>query len=454
VTTDERVIAEIAEANPVPASASPTAQERAEAERLLRRVLDDAPSRGVRRVRRPGRPRVGVLVPLVSLLVVLVVAAALLRTGGSATTTGSAPSGGLRITYRAEPSPQVPRITADAISRTMTVMRSRLRTLGRGFTVTRSGARDIVVTGPRTRAAERARIERVAGQTAELFFYDWEANALTPNGKTVASQLPAQDRTAMRISQGGGSGAGTPGAGGLPLYQAAKLAAKQPARALSISESRKGPEYYLFGAPGSPACAAVAKTNGTLPVQGRHCLLGGPDFFRTELYAGLPAGVSRSDTELVKVPQGTVVLQAANPSASDPIAPNSPAAQFFVLKDDVALVGNDITNPQPSTDQSGEPDITFSFNGHGRSDFEKVTRQVARRGASVSVAGQTLNQHFAVALDNQLVTLPQIDYRQYPDGILGGGGADITGDYTHQSAKDVATELRLGTLPLNLEVVR
>jgi hypothetical protein len=63
-----------------------------------------------------------------------------------------------------------------------------------------------------------------------LWFYDWEANALTPNGKPVASQLQTQDRTALRISQGtSGMAPGDPGSGGLPLYQAVKLASKQPA---------------------------------------------------------------------------------------------------------------------------------------------------------------------------------------------------------------------------------
>ena len=120
----------------------------------------------------------------------------------------------------------------------------------------------------------------------------------------------------------------------------------------------------------------------------------------------------------------------------------------------MALTGNDITNPQPGTDQSGQADVTFDFNGPGQHNFEKVTRQIARRGAKVSIGGQSLNQHFAIALDNQLVTVPQIDFRQYPDGIIGGGGADITNGYTRQSAADVSTELRLGALPLWIKVLR
>ena len=454
MTTDERVIAQIAEANPVPDSSSPTVQERAEAERILRRLLEEAADGGQRRHRGPRRRHLGILVPVASLLVVLVVAAVILRTGGTATPTGSSPSGGLSLTLRAEPTPQVPRITAAAMSRELAIIRRRLRTVGHGFAVTQSGASGIVVAGPAVRAAERARIVRLVGQTAQLSFYDWEANALTPNGKTVASQLLTQDPTAMTISDGRASGPGTPGAGSLALYQAAKLAAKQPAQPLSETQSRKGPAYYLFGAPGSPACAAVAKADGTLPVRGQHCLLNGPESSLSDLYAGLPVGVTKADGELVTVPQGTVVLQAANPSASDQIEPSSPKAEFYVLRDDVAVPGNDITNPQPTTDSSGQPDVTFGFTRTGQSRFEAVTRQVARRGARVSVGGETLAQHFAVALDNQLITVPQIDYRQYPDGIAGGGGADVTGSFTPQSARDLATELRLGALPLAVRVVR
>jgi preprotein translocase subunit SecD len=82
-----------------------------------------------------------------------------------------------------------------------------------------------------------------------------------------------------------------------------------------------------------------------------------------------------------------------------------------------------------------------------------VTGQIAHRGANVSLGGSSLDQHFAVALDNRLVTVPQINFRQYPDGIIGGGGADVTGGFTPQTARDLATELRYGALPLSVRVV-
>ncbi|MGZ4167628.1 MAG: protein translocase subunit SecD [Solirubrobacteraceae bacterium] len=386
----------------------------------------------------------------VLLLVVGLIAASVVVLMTQKTVLGLDLKGGVELVYQGEPSPQTPHVTQDALNRAVDIMRSRVDQLGVSEPSIQTTGNNLITVGLPD-VHDIARAEREVGQTAQLHFFDWEANALTPNGKTVASQLITQDPTAVTVSQGAGGGPGVPGAGGLPLYQAAKLAAKQPPQPLSATQSRKGPAYYLFGAPGSSACAAAAKANGTTPVQGQHCLLAGPDSSLPDLYASLPAGVTKADTELVTVPQGTVVLQAANPTASNQIKPGSPNAQYFVLKDNVALSGTDITNPQPSTDQTGAPDVTFGFNGKGQSAFSRVTGEIAHRGANVSLGGNTFDQHFAVALDNQLVTVPSINFKQYPDGILGGGGADITGGFTSQTASDLATQLRLGALPINLK---
>ncbi|MGH2893227.1 MAG: SecDF P1 head subdomain-containing protein, partial [Solirubrobacteraceae bacterium] len=335
--------------------------------------------------------------------------------------------------------------------------------LGRGFTVQQSGATGIVVTGPKARAAERARIMRLVTQLALIRFYDWEANVLTPKGKTAASQLLTRDRSAVSLSQGANYGAGEPGAGSMPLYAAVKLAAKQPRAQASPPLSRLGPEYFVFGAPGSPACARVAAADHTRPVPGTHCLLAGSIDLGSdarlhqalaEAAARFPSGRIPGRTEVVVVPQGTTVLQAEQLHAAAPVPFDSPTAQFFVLRDRAALNGNQITHPTASTDQGGEPAVNFGFTGTGRSAFQRVTKQVAHRGLNVSLEGNILNQHFAVALDNQIVTVPQIDFRQYPDGVITEStGADVTGGLTPQTAKDLATELRYGALPLSVRVL-
>ena len=385
----------------------------------------------------------------VLLLVVGLIAASIVVLTTQRTVLGLDLKGGIELVYQGQRTPQSP-VTQASLNRAVDIMRSRVDQLGVSEPSIQTTGNSLITVGLPD-VHDVARAEQEVGQTAQLYFYDWEANVLTPTGKPAAQGLLTQDPDSVTLSTGGSAGQpGVPGAGGVPLYEAATLAAKQP---VGPGGSRSGPAYYFFGAPGSAACAAVAKASGTTPVQGQHCLLNGPDSTLTDLYSGLPAGVTKSEGQLVTVPQGTVVLQAANASSSTPVKPNSPNAEFFVLKDDVALTGDDITNPEPSTDQSGSPDVTFGFNGKGQSAFQRVTGQIAHRGANVSLGGSSLNQHFAVALDNQLVTVPQIDFRQYPDGILGGGGADITGGFTSQTASDLATQLRLGALPIKLKQI-
>jgi SecD/SecF fusion protein len=354
--------------------------------------------------------------------------------------------GGVELVYQGSPTAQTKKVTQDSLQRAVDIMRERVDQLGVSEPeIQTSGGNQVSVGLPNVKDVARA--EKIVGKTARLEFYDWEANTLTPNSKTVASQLQAQDATALQISQGSGD----PGGGSMTLYDAVKLASKQ-ATNTSTNRARLGPEYYMFGAPGSAACAAAAKAQGKTPSPGVHCLLAGPDDNRADLLAALPQGVSASQAEELVVPTGTIVLQAADPSAKKQTNFNDPSAQFYVLKDNVSLFGNEITNPQQSTDTGGNPDVTFSFNSKGQNAFQNVTETIAHRGDLVSGLGRQLNQHFAVALDNKLITVPQIDFKTYPDGIQ-GGGAEITGGFTIQSAQDLATQLRLGALPINLKLI-
>jgi len=393
----------------------------------------------------------------VLLLVAGLIAASVLVMFTQATRLGLDLKGGVQLVYQGKPTPQTPHVTQAALNRAVDIMRQRVDQLGVSEPqIQTTGGNEITVSLPAVQNTVRA--EQQVGKVAELYFYDWEANALTPNGQTVASQLLAQDPSAVTISQGTNFAApGEPNAGSMPLYQAVLLAAKQP-KAVSSHNARLGPEYYLFGAPGSAACAAKAQASHTAPVPGLHCLLAGPadetyTTSRQQVLQDLTApGVSTSQGQLIVVQQGTVVLQAANRSASQKVSFSNPAAQFYVLRDNVSLRGSNITNPQQSTDQAGNPDVTFGFDAAGAKAFQSVTATIAHRGLSDSPLGQQRNQHFAAALDNQLVTVPQIDWKLLPDGII-GGGADISGGFTTQSAQDLATELRLGALPIKLSLI-
>ncbi|HET9074603.1 MAG TPA: protein translocase subunit SecD [Solirubrobacteraceae bacterium] len=372
--------------------------------------------------------------------------------------------GGIELVYRATGTPQNPKVTPATLSEAVQAMDKRVNQLGVSQpSIQTQGSDNIDVQLPNVSNVQQA--ERQVGNTTRLAFYDWEANVLVPptggaKPQFAAQGLATQDSGSLTISQGGGlaPGQSSTTAGAIGLYQAAKLASQQPARISAQGNSRKGPEYFLFGKPGSSACAAFAAAHGTKPVPGVHCLITGGtegpvqaigESVHSAVYSGLtPAEIK--GTQLLTVPQGWVVVQGAPASFAHPLSTWDPTAGYYVLRDDAALFGSEITNPQESTDQSGAPAVSFGFSGRGANAFQSVTAEIAKRGSLASIGSQPINEHFATVLGTQILSVPQIDWKQYPDGINGAQGAQISGGFTVSSADELASYLRLGSLPVNL----
>jgi SecD/SecF fusion protein len=88
--------------------------------------------------------------------------------------------------------------------------------------------------------------------------------------------------------------------------------------------------------------------------------------------------------------------------------------------------------------------------------WQDVTRQIAQRGQAAQLPGtpvQAAAQHFAIMLDNQLISVPFIDFKQNPDGIDGVNGSQITGGFTISSAQRLANLLKSGALPVKLDLI-
>jgi SecD/SecF fusion protein len=394
------------------------------------------------------------------LLVAGLVAASIAVIATKKTVLGLDLKGGVELVFQGEPTKQG-KVDSTTLGQAVNIMRTRVDQLGvTQPQIQTTGGNQITVSLPDI--SDLARAQQQVGSTAQLFFYDWEANALITSGpqagKTVSSQLLTQDPTAVLMSgQGNSAAPGSPGTGSVGLFQAVTLAHKQPTAASTPTQSHQGPVYYLFGASGSAACQVAAQLAHSTPVVGEHCLLAGPEssvkFIQEDLSTRFGNKVTLAQGQLLTVPQGYVVLQATDASATKQTPITSPLAQFFVLKDNVALSGADITNPSEGTDQTGAPDVQFNFTSKGQNEFSNVTAQIAKRGSTQSPAGQTYRQHFAVELDGKLITVPSIDYTQYPDGISGSNGADITGGFTSTSAQDLATLLSDGALPITLRPI-
>jgi hypothetical protein len=432
----------------------PTPDARLAAAQALERAID-----GERDSRRPRvaprrRLRIGWLAPVAGLVVVAAVVAVFLGVRHQASVP-PAVQGGQEYIFRAAPKAPHGHVDQAAVTRAAAVIRQRLAAVDpnavKKLSVSATGD-EIRIRIGRGAGIGRAQLLPLLDTLGPLTFYDWEANVLTPNGTTVASQLAEQAPDALRISQGGASGGpGFPGIGTLSLYNAVQLASRQPQRT-SPGGSRVGPEYFTFGAPGSGACAAAASYYST-PLDPRSsCYLSGPSATQAQAIATLPPGVAAGEARAFAVQQGTVVLEAVPSSYAHGPAWSNPAAQFYVLRDRASLFGSDVTNPRQSVDQSGAPDVTMDLTATGARRFHHVSAGIARRGALVSGFGQTLNQHFAVAIDDELLTVASIDYRTYPDGVP-AQSVDVVGGLTVRSAQALASQIRLGSLPVALVLV-
>jgi SecD/SecF fusion protein len=308
--------------------------------------------------------------------------------------------GGVELVYQGEPTPQS-NVTPEAIDRAIDIMRERVDALGVSEPeIQRLGGNQVSVGLPDVKNAERA-IEQV-GTTAQLYFYDFEANVIGDKRRPI------------------------PG-----LYEAVQRASKQ--KPAPDANNTTGKQLYLF------------KRDRTLRA--------GPDSSRKDLLSEFDGRKPKNDT-IVTVPDGTVVVRAERP---DEFPKDKAFDQFYVLKDNPELSGKEIKNPEQNFDpQTNEPNVTFDFTDKGRKAFQNVTRRLAQRGQSNQIPGQPADaafQTFAVVLDREIVTRPYINFNENPDGIDGRTGAQISGSFTVQSAQDLAEFLKIGALPIDLKLI-
>src|SRR5204863_4635699 len=143
-----------------------------------------------RRVRGPGarmanRTRNFLILGLVALLLVssgVIIAS-------KPTKLGLDLKGGVELVYQARPTPQVPKVTPQAISDAVNTIRKRTDALGVSEPeIQQAGSDQISIGLPAVKNADRA--ESQVGTTAQLQFYDWEPNLIGPNGKYLLPDPP------------------------------------------------------------------------------------------------------------------------------------------------------------------------------------------------------------------------------------------------------------------------
>jgi preprotein translocase subunit SecD len=110
-------------------------------------------------------------------------------------------------------------------------------------------------------------------------------------------------------------------------------------------------------------------------------------------------------------------------------------AQYIAVKRHVSVDGAMLTHAQQGFDpQQGTPVVEFRLNGAGAHRFGQVTTE-------------NVGHPFAIILDNKVISAPRIE-----SPIIGGSG-QITGNFTVESANQLALLLNSGALPAPLKVI-
>ena len=112
--------------------------------------------------------------------------------------------GGIELVYQGRPTPQVPEVTQQALDDATETIRKRTDALGVSEPeIQRSGRDQISIGLPDVQNADRA-IQQV-GTTAQLQFYDWEAERPRPARarESVRGDQGALRRDRVRLDPGG-----------------------------------------------------------------------------------------------------------------------------------------------------------------------------------------------------------------------------------------------------------
>jgi SecD/SecF fusion protein len=351
--------------------------------------------------------------------------------GHKKSTLGLDLQGGLEVVLKAQPPKGHPLTTSD-LQRSVDIMRSRIDKLGVSEPEIRTQGKDQIVI-QLAGVHDPAAAAKLIGTTASLEFYDLEADATGPSfsvqGFVVATpKLYDLLARVQALTKGNGASAyylfdaKTKKVVVGPLPSSADLFKTRKAKKLGITEaSLQAPRALQAAKPKKPKAKAPP----------------GPKY------------------KVFAVPKATVVISCGVTAVVCPgVNQTNPTQNYWYL---FKYRPNDAKNPIPEmggkdlklsgtradTDPNQGPVVLMQFKGSGAKTFQKITAAEAQRGRF-----RQTPQHFAIVLDRQIRSFPSIDYEQYPNGIEGSNGAQITGLGGFAEAKQLALVLQTGALPV------
>lgn len=179
----------------------------------------------------------------------------------------------------------------------------------------------------------------------------------------------------------------------------------------------------------------VGTTEPTIQRQGQdRVLLQVPGFEDSERLKKIVQQTARLTFHLVHPSMTAAQAEAQGIPSGYMILPSADGGNEL-LNENIELGGESLTNAQPGFDQqTSRSVVSFQFDTRGAITFGEIT-------------SKNVGKRFAIVLDNQVITAPVI---QQP---ITGGSGQISGNFTPQSANDLAVLLRAGALPASLDVV-
>ena len=180
---------------------------------------------------------------------------------------------------------------------------------------------------------------------------------------------------------------------------------------------------------------AIGTTEPTIQRQGEdRVLLQVPGYGDTERLIKLVSETARMTFHLVHPSMSAQQAEAQGIPSGYMILPSKDGGSEL-LNENVELGGESLTNASSGFDQqTGRAVVTFQFNTSGAITFGQIT-------------SANVGKRFAIVLDDKVITAPVIN-----QPITGGSG-QISGNFTPQSAADLAVQLKAGALPASLDVV-
>jgi preprotein translocase subunit SecD len=362
--------------------------------------------------------------------------------------------GGTQATYQASLiNGQVP--PQSSMEEARKIIESRVNALGVSEAeVVIEGNRNIVVS----LAGEANDQLKNVGQAAQMRFRkvlkatgDVSATALNPPAAAPSGAAPsgsAPAATSSPATSSGGQGGGAPSPS-----PSASAASPTPAPAGSVAPGTQDLATQRVAVEkkvGAAAWAAAGKLTAPPNVSGNPAA--------AKVYA--PFAKLTGDEVNALTPQmqfSVPTIGCAQLNKRPNGAIDAPGSQVTtcdengakMLLDQAKVIGTDIKNASPQLDQQqGQWVVSLQFTGEGQKKWAALTREAFTPAANDSclTAAQALSSSathclVAVVLDKSVISAPEIQ------GVL-TGQSQITGQFTAQSAKVLADQIKYGALPV------